>query len=69
VRAATLAERAEQSKDALKIEADARCYPSGRSPKRVARDLLAEALNKAILGSGKFEMDPYTFAPPSFASP
>jgi hypothetical protein len=69
VRAATLAERAEQSKDALEIEADARCYPSGRSPKRVARDLLAEAFNKAILGSGKFEMDPYTFAPPSFATP
>jgi hypothetical protein len=69
VRAATLAERAEQSKDALEIEADARCYPSGRSPKRVARDLLAEAFNKAILGSGKFEMDPYAFAPPSFASP
>ena len=69
VRAATLAERAEQSKDALEIEADARCYPSGRSPKRTARDLLAEAFNKAILGSGKFEMDPYTFAPPSFASP
>lgn len=67
VRAATLAERAEQSKDALEIEADARCYPSGRSPKRVARDLLAEAFNKAILGSGKFEMDPYTFAPPAFA--
>lgn len=69
VRAAKLAERAEQSKDALEIEADARCYPSGRSPKRVARDLLAEAFNKAILGSGKFEMDPYAFAPPSFASP
>jgi len=69
VRAATLAERAEHSKDALEIEADARCYPAGRSPKRVARDLLAEAFNKAILGSGKFEMDPYTFAPPSFASP
>ncbi|ODU25328.1 MAG: hypothetical protein ABS95_00210 [Verrucomicrobia bacterium SCN 57-15] len=67
VRAATLAERAEQSKDALEIEADARCYPGGRSPKRVARDLLAEAFNKAILGSGKFEMDPYTFAPPAFA--
>ncbi len=67
VRAATLAERAEQSKDALEIEADARCYPSGRSPKRVARDLLVEAFNKAILGSGKFEMDPYTFAPPAFA--
>jgi len=69
VRAAALAERAEQSRDALEIEADARCYPAGRSPKRVARDLLAEAFNKAILGSGKFEMDPYTFAPPSFASP
>lgn len=67
VRAASLAERSEQSRDALEIEADARCYPGGRSPKRVARDLLAEAFNKAILGSGKFEMDPYTFAPPAFA--
>jgi hypothetical protein len=67
VRAATLAERAEQSKDAVEIEADSRCYPSGRSPKRVARDLLTDAFNKAILGSGKLEMDPFTFAPPSFA--
>jgi hypothetical protein len=67
VRAATLAERAEQSKDAVEIEADSRCYPSGRSPKRVARDLLTDAFNKAIMGSGKLEMDPFTFAPPSFA--
>jgi hypothetical protein len=67
VRAATLAERAEQSKDAAEIEADSRCYPSGRSPKRVARDLLTDAFNKAILGSGKLEVDPFTFAPPSFA--
>jgi hypothetical protein len=67
VRAATLAERAEQSKDAVEIEADSRCYPSGRSPKRVARDLLTTAFDKAILGSGKLEVDPFTFAPPSFA--
>jgi hypothetical protein len=67
VRAAALAERAEQSKDAVEIEADARCYPSGRSPKRVAQDLLKEAFSKAILGSGKLEVDPFTFAPPSIA--
>ena len=67
VRAAALAERAEQSKDAVEIEADARCYPAGRSPKRVAQDLLKEAFSKAILGSGKLEVDPFTFAPPSIA--
>ncbi len=66
-RAAALAERAEQSKDAVEIEADARCYPSGRSPKRVARDLLTDAFNNAMLGHGKLEVDPFTFAPPSFA--
>lgn len=65
--AASLATQAEQSQEALEVEADARCYPAGRSPKRLARELLAQAFNKAILGSGKFQMDPYTFAPPSFA--
>jgi hypothetical protein len=67
VRAADLAERAEHSRGALEIEAESRCYPNGRSPKRVARELLAQALNKAALGAGKLQIDPYAFAPPSFA--
>lgn len=65
--AASLAERADQSREAVEIEADARCYPAGRSPRRVARDLLAEALNKALLSRGAVELDPYVFSAPSLA--
>jgi len=67
VHSATLAERAEHSKDAVEIEADAKCYPAGRSPKRAARDLLMDAFHKALTGQGHLEIDPYTFAPPSLA--
>lgn len=67
VHSATLAERAERSKDAVEIEADAKCYPAGRSPKRAARDLLMDAFHKALTGHGRLEIDPYIFAPPSLA--
>jgi len=67
VHSATLAERAERSKDAVEIEADAKCYPAGRSPKRAARELLMDAYHKALTGHGRLEIDPYTFAPPSLA--
>lgn len=67
VHSATLAERAERSKDAVEIEADAKCYPAGRSPKRAARDLLMDAFHKALTGQSQLEIDPYTFAPPSLA--
>jgi hypothetical protein len=64
---AALAERAERSKDAVEIEADAKCYPAGRSPKRAARELLMDAFHKALTGHTQLEIDPYAFAPPSLA--
>ena len=65
VHSARLAECAERSKDGVEIEADSKCYPSGRSPKRVARDLLKEALNKSVMGQGKMEVDPHLFSAPA----
>jgi hypothetical protein len=62
---ANLAERVSRSKSAVEVEADARCYPGGHSPRRHAQQLLKEALNKALLGKGDGKIDPHTFAPPS----
>lgn len=63
---ADLAERTSRSREAVEIEADARCYPAGRSPKRRIQEMLRNALNKAIMGrGGNSSLDPHIFAVPS----
>jgi hypothetical protein len=65
---ANLAETASRSKAAVEIEADSKCYPGGMSPRRHAKQLLKDAINKAIMGfKGDGQIDPHVFAPPSFS--
>jgi len=64
---ANLAETVSRSKAAVEIEADTKCYPGGMSPRRHAKQLLKDAINKAVMGmKGGGEIDPHLFAPPSF---
>ena len=61
-------ETSSRSKAAVEIEADSKCYPGGMSPRRHARQLLKDAINKAIMGfKGDGQIDPHVFAPPSFS--
>jgi hypothetical protein len=65
---ANLAETASRSKAAVEIEADSKCYPGGMSPRRHAKQLLKDAINKAVMGfKGDGQIDPHVFAPPSFS--
>jgi len=61
---AHLSDRASKAKAAVEIEADAKCYPGGMSPRRQARQLLKDAFNKAAMGKGEIKFDPHLFAPP-----
>lgn len=66
--AANLVETTSRSKAAVEIEADSKCYPGGMSPRRHAKQLLKDAINKAVMGfKGDGQIDPHTFAAPSFS--
>jgi hypothetical protein len=66
--AANLVETTLRSKAAVEIEADSKCYPGGMSPRRHAKQLLKDAINKAVMGfKGDGQIDPHTFAAPAFS--